>query len=55
MLWNAGNYGLREYTEEKHIHVDLMQKRQGKLCVGCAAAGGVSCRGMRICAGTGVT
>lgn len=26
-----GSYGLREYTEEKHIHVDLMQKRQGKL------------------------
>jgi aldehyde dehydrogenase (NAD+) len=26
-----GSYGLREYTEEKHIHIDLMQKRQGKL------------------------
>lgn len=25
------SYGLHEYTEEKHIHVDLMQKRQGKL------------------------
>ncbi len=26
-----GAYGLNAYTEEKHIHVDLMQKRQGKL------------------------
>lgn len=26
-----GAYGLQEYTEAKHIHVDLMQKRQVKL------------------------
>jgi acyl-CoA reductase-like NAD-dependent aldehyde dehydrogenase len=26
-----GAHGLLEYTEAKHIHVDLMQKRQGKL------------------------
>ena len=26
-----GRYGLDEYTEIKHIHVDLMQRRQGRL------------------------
>ncbi|ACL23933.1 aldehyde dehydrogenase family protein [Chloroflexus aggregans] len=26
-----GRYGLDEYTEVKHIHVDLMQRRQGRL------------------------
>jgi aldehyde dehydrogenase (NAD+) len=26
-----GLYGIHEYTEAKHIHVDLMQKRQGRL------------------------
>jgi aldehyde dehydrogenase (NAD+) len=26
-----GAYGLLEYTEAKHIHVDLMQKREGRL------------------------
>lgn len=26
-----GRYGLQAYTEAKHIHVDLMQKRDGKL------------------------
>jgi aldehyde dehydrogenase (NAD+) len=26
-----GVYGLLEYTEAKHIHVDLMQKREGRL------------------------
>lgn len=26
-----GMHGLREYTEAKHIHVDLMQKRHGKM------------------------
>ena len=26
-----GIYGLLEYTEVKHIHVDLMQKRAGRL------------------------
>lgn len=26
-----GMYGLNEYTEAKHIHVDLMQRREGKL------------------------
>jgi aldehyde dehydrogenase (NAD+) len=26
-----GIYGLQEYTEAKHIHVDLMQKRAGRL------------------------
>lgn len=26
-----GQYGLDEYTEVKHIHVDLMQRRQGRL------------------------
>jgi aldehyde dehydrogenase (NAD+) len=26
-----GIYGLLEYTETKHIHVDLMQKREGRL------------------------
>jgi aldehyde dehydrogenase (NAD+) len=26
-----GIFGLMAYTEEKHIHVDLLQKRQGRL------------------------
>jgi aldehyde dehydrogenase (NAD+) len=26
-----GLYGLHEYTEAKHIHVDLMQKREGRI------------------------
>ena len=26
-----GSYGLLEYTEAKHIHVDLMQKREGRI------------------------
>ena len=33
-----GIYGLLEYTQVKHIHVDLMQKRDGPAVVGYAAA-----------------